>query len=101
MPTKKIDLVDDESLDEDGSFEDDDTIVIDDQPDDDSDDTSDNVGDVSVEINVEALIAEVESEQGNEASRAKEIHRRLEELQERRETAKNIADPYDGDSDED
>ena len=40
---------------------------------------TDNVGDVSVEINVEELIADIESTDDEDASRKKEIRRRLEE----------------------
>jgi len=43
---------------------------------------TDNVGDVSVEINVEELIADIESENDEDAARKKEIRRRLEEVAE-------------------
>ena len=41
---------------------------------------TDNVGDVSVEINVEELIADIESSEDKDATRKKEIRRRLEEV---------------------
>ena len=41
---------------------------------------TDNVGDVSVEINVEELIADIESTDDKNATRKKEIRRRLEEV---------------------
>jgi len=43
---------------------------------------TDNVGDVSVEINVEELIADIESENDEDAARKKEIRRRLEDVAE-------------------
>jgi hypothetical protein len=43
---------------------------------------TDNVGDVSVEINVEELIADIESENDEDAARKKEVRRRLEEVAE-------------------
>lgn len=41
--------------------------------------TTDNVGDVSVEINVEELIADIETKGDKDASRKREIRRRLED----------------------
>ena len=51
---------------------------------------TDNVGDVSVEINVEELIANIESENDEDAARKKEIRRRLEEVAEE----KSLEDTY-------
>ena len=51
---------------------------------------TDNVGDVSVEINVEELIANIESENDEDAARKKEIRRRLEEVAEE----KSFEDTY-------
>ncbi len=51
---------------------------------------TDNVGDVSVEINVEELIADIEGENDEDATRKKEIRRRLEELAEE----KSFEDTY-------
>lgn len=51
---------------------------------------TDNVGDVSVEINVEELIADIESEKDEDATRKKEIRRRLEDMAEE----KSFEDTY-------
>lgn len=51
---------------------------------------TDNVGDVSVEINVEELIANIESENDEDAARKKEIRRRLEDVAEE----KSFEDTY-------
>jgi hypothetical protein len=51
---------------------------------------TDNVGDVSVEINVEELIADIESENDEDAARKKEVRRRLEEMAEE----KSFEDTY-------
>lgn len=57
---------------------------------------TDNVGDVSVEINVEELIADIESENDEDAARKKEVRRRLEEMAEE----KSFEDTYAIDLDE-
>ncbi len=51
---------------------------------------TDNVGDVSVEINVEELIANIESENDEDAARKKEVRRRLEDMAEE----KSFEDTY-------
>ena len=51
---------------------------------------TDNVGDVSVEINVEELIANIETENDEDAARKKEIRRRLEDMAEE----KSFEDTY-------
>ena len=51
---------------------------------------TDNVGDVSVEINVEELIADIEGADDEDASRKKEIRRRLEDMAEE----KSFEDTY-------
>jgi hypothetical protein len=58
--------------------ESDDLVLSDDIVDD------DNVGDISVEINVEELVAKIEAGDGDDADHKKEIHRRLEEIEEQR-----------------
>lgn len=58
---------------------------------------TDNVGDVSVEINVEQLIAEIESEKDADASRKKEVRRKLEELTEERSLEDTYAIEFDAD----
>lgn len=60
----------------------------------DDDDDDDNIGDISVEINVEELVAKLESGQGNEAQRRKEIRRRLEEIEEQRRAARDLDSTY-------
>jgi hypothetical protein len=51
---------------------------------------TDNVGDVSVEINVEELIANIETENDEDAARKKEVRRRLEDMAEE----KSFEDTY-------
>lgn len=58
---------------------------------------TDNVGDVSVEINVEQLIADIESEKDADASRKKEVRRKLEELTEERSLEDTYAIEFDAD----
>lgn len=66
---------------------------------DDDSSVSDDDSDEDVDVDVDSLIAEVESSQGNDAIRRREIRRRLEEIREARENARANADPYDDDSD--
>ncbi len=61
---------------------------------------TDNVGDVSVEINVEELVAEIEASQGDDASKKKEIRRRLEEIHEQKHNAEDLGDTFSRDLDE-
>ncbi len=62
--------------------------------------STDNVGDVSVEINVEELVAEIEASQGDDAHKKKEIRKRLEEIQERRQAMKDLGDTFNIDLNE-
>lgn len=103
MPAKKQNTeIKEETLEEDESEVTEEETVDDDRSvgssSSDDDDLSDDL-DSSAEINVEELIARVDSVQGNEAKRAREIHRRLEEIKERREAARNLADSFDFDFD--
>ena len=66
-----------------------DTIVMSEDIDDD-----DNIGDISVEINVEELVAKIESDEGDEAQHKKEVHRRLEELEEKRRIEEELDSTY-------
>jgi len=75
---KDVDVEDDIEL----SAESEDTVVLDDAVLDDTD--VDNIGDISVEINVEELIAKIEAGEGDAEEHKKEIHRRLEELEDKR-----------------
>ena len=68
--------IEDKKLESDDGIELDETTVLSEPS------VTDNVGDVSVEINVEELIADIESENDEDAARKKEIRRRLEEVAE-------------------
>ena len=68
--------IEDKKLESDDGIELDETTVLSEPA------VTDNVGDVSVEINVEELIADIESENDEDAARKKEIRRRLEEVAE-------------------
>ncbi len=63
-----------------------DTIVMTEDIDD------DNVGDISVEINVDELVAKIESDDGD--AHKKEVHRRLEELEEKRRIEAELDSTY-------
>ena len=65
------------------------------------DDGNDNVGDMSVEINVEELVAKIESNDASEAARKREVRRRLEELEEKQRTAKELDSTYNFNLDDD
>lgn len=54
----------------------------------------DNVGDISVEINVEELVAKLEATDDDDASRKREIHKRLEELSDRRKRDEDLDSTY-------
>ena len=88
-------LEDDIDDDIDTADDDDDVMLCDD------DDDDDNIGDISVETNVEELVARIESNQGNEAQRRKEIRRRLEEIEERRREARELDNTYNFNLDDD
>ena len=88
------DLAEDEvSLDDDSNFNEEsvETVVMAET------DFTDNVGDVSVEINVEELVAEVESEQDDDAKRKSVIRRRLEEVTEGRNLKDTFAVDFEND----
>jgi hypothetical protein len=82
-------IIDDEELDD---------VAEDLEPD---DDILDNVGDISVEINVEELVAKIEEDDGDEAMRKKEVHRRMEELIEQRKTEKDLDSTFNFNLDDD
>ena len=65
------------------------------------DDDGDNVGDMSVEINVEELVAKIGSDDADEASRKREVRRRLEELQEQKRAARDLDSTYNFNFDDD
>jgi len=64
------------------------------------DDDIDNVGDISVEINVDELVAKIEADDDDD-TRKKEIHRRMEELNEQRKVNKDIDSTFNFNIDED
>ena len=81
IPAGEVDLeVEDEVLDED--------VVIEEIAD------GDNVGDISVEINVEELVAKLEATDDDDVSRKQEIHKRLEELSDRRKSDEDLDSTY-------
>jgi len=55
---------------------------------------ADNVGDMSVEINVEELVAELEASDGDTEDHKKEIHRRLEKLNDERDVDQSLDSTY-------
>jgi len=63
-------------------------------------DDIDNVGDISVEINVDELVAKIEADDDDD-SRKKEIHRRMEELNEQRKAEKDIDSTFNFNLDDD
>ena len=65
------------------------------------DDDIDNVGDISVEINVDELVAKIEADDDDNAARKKEIHRRMEELNEQRTVEKDIDSTFNFNLDDD
>jgi len=54
----------------------------------------DNVGDISVEINVEELVAKLEATDDDDVDRKREIHKRLEELSDRRRRDEDLDSTY-------
>ena len=54
------------------------------------DDDLANVGDLSVEINVDELVAKIEADDDDDAAGKKEVHRRMEELNERRKVEEDV-----------
>ena len=87
IPAGEVDLeVEDEVLDED--------VVIEEIAD------VDNVGDISVEINVEELVAKLEATDDDDVDRKREIHKRLEELSDRRKRDEDLDSTYNFDLDD-
>jgi hypothetical protein len=73
-----------------------DDLVLSDDIDDD-----DNVGDISVEINVEELVAKIEAGDGDDADHKKEIHRRLEEIEEQQRAEQELDSTFNFNLDDD
>ena len=61
----------------------------------------DNVGDISVEIDVEELVSKIEAIEGDEAEHMREIHRRLEKVNDQREVDEELDDTYNFNIDDD
>jgi len=57
-------------------------------------DGDDNIGDISVEINVEELVAKLEATDDDDLARKREIHKRLEELADRRKDDEDLDSTY-------
>jgi len=72
-----------------------DTVVLEDV------DDIDNIGDISVEINVEELVAKIESADGDAEEHEKEVHRRIEELNDQRDADKELDSTYNFNLDDD
>jgi len=62
-----------------------DTIVM-------SDDLDDDDNDISLEINVDKLVAKIDAD--DDAAHKKEVHRRLEELEEKRRIEEELDSTY-------
>ena len=83
-----------DEVDADGLSED--TIVIE------TDDVDgDDVGDLSMELNVEELVAKLDATDDDNLSRKRVIRRRLDELREEREAARDIDSTYNFSFDDD
>jgi hypothetical protein len=65
------------------------------------DDDIDNVGDISVEINVDELVAKIEADDDDDAAQKKEVHRRMEALNEQRKVEENIDSTFNFNLDDD
>jgi len=65
------------------------------------DDDLANVGDISVEINVDELVAKIEADDDDAAAKKKEVHRRMEELNEQRKVNKDIDSTFNFNLDDD
>ena len=65
------------------------------------DDDLANVGDLSVEINVDELVAKIEADDDDDASGKKEVHRRMEELNEQRKVEEDVDSTFNFNLDDD
>ena len=94
----EIDNIEDDDYDDDVDSSDDDVALSDD---DDEGEITDNVGDLSVEINVEDIIIRMEAKAGDDLKRRREIRRRLEEIREAREAARDLDNTFNFNLDDD
>lgn len=65
------------------------------------DDDLANVGDLSVEINVDELVAKIEADDDDDAAGKKEVHRRMEELNEQRKVEEDVDSTFNFNLDDD
>jgi hypothetical protein len=65
------------------------------------DDDLANVGDLSVEINVDELVAKIEADDDEDASSKKEVHRRMEALNEQRKVEEDVDSTFNFNLDDD
>jgi hypothetical protein len=65
------------------------------------DDDLANVGDISVEINVDELVAKIEADDDDDASSKKEVHRRMEKLNEQRQEDEELDNTFNFNLDDD
>jgi hypothetical protein len=79
--------LDDNDIDDDIDDTDDDAVIDDDDSDDDS-------IDLTGEINVESLVAKLDATPKDDLERKRQIRRRLEELREAREAARELDNTY-------
>ena len=61
----------------------------------------DDVADPSVELDISRLVAKLDSKDIADVRHKREIHRRLEELQDQKEKAENIDSTFDFNMDDD
>ena len=61
----------------------------------------DDVSDFSAELDVSQMVAKLEATDGTGIQRKREIHRRLEDIQDQRETERNIDSTFNFNIDED
>ena len=73
-----------------------DTIVLSEDADD-----IDTVGDFTAELDVEKLVEKIESGEADGEAKEKEVHRRLEELNEQRQVDEELDSTYNFNIDED
>lgn len=93
----EIDNIDDDDYEDDDESSDDDVALSED----DDGELTDNVGDISVEINVEDIIMRMEAKAGDDLKRRREIRRRLEEIREARESARDLDSTFNFNLDDD
>lgn len=61
----------------------------------------DNVGDTSVELEVEKLVAKIESGESDAEEHEKDVHRRIEEINDRRAAEQELESTFNFNLDED